>query len=128
MFTEEQILQMMKSLGCDRNEAIQVLKDDLELDGKSIKELESDLTTDQKKAIKDLKKGAKSVDAYGKTRVRTIKEDTDKRTLIDTIAKALSEICTDVQITNVQKYIELEYNGKPYLIDLKFSRNKAKGK
>ena len=53
---EERIQKLMKTLECSRKEAIQLLEEDEEIDKMSVKEAQSDLTAEQKKAIKSASK------------------------------------------------------------------------
>ena len=54
--TEKQIEKMMKSLGCSREEAIEVIREDEAIDKMSMKEVSSDLTAEQKKVVKEVSK------------------------------------------------------------------------
>lgn len=55
-----------------------------------------DLTEDQAKVAKTMTKGAKAVNAYGKTVKRERKADTEKRELIARLAEALADLAPEV--------------------------------
>ncbi len=88
---EEKILQFMKALDLTREEAIELIQEDEEIDKMTVKETENDLTPEQKKAIKKIKGGAKAVDAYGKKRNVQRKADDDKIVLMDLIIELLNQ-------------------------------------
>ena len=48
---EQKILEMMKILDISRDEAIELINEDKEIDRMTVKQAESDLTEEQKKAI-----------------------------------------------------------------------------
>ena len=55
-----------------------------------------DLTEEQAKTAKEMTKGARAVDAYGKERKRERKADTEKRDLIARLAEALADLAPEV--------------------------------
>ena len=46
MMNEKQIEKLMKSLGVSREEAIEIIKEDEEIDGMTVKEAQADLSTE----------------------------------------------------------------------------------
>ena len=52
---EQKIIEMMKLLDLTREEAIDLINEDKEIDRMTVKEAENDLTAEQKKAIKKIK-------------------------------------------------------------------------
>ena len=125
-----QIERMMKSLGISRDEAIELLRDDEEVDKMTVKEAESDLTPEQKKAIKKAKGGARSaVNAYGKKVKVTEKTDPAKEKIIAEIAHFLneeSETVTSCQITNKSREVSFTADGDNYTLTLVRHRPKKK--
>ena len=121
---ENRILEMMKSLDISREEAIELIKDD-ELIDKGEKLFE--LTPEQKKVEKKMKNaGVKTtVDAYGKKRTRTVKEDLDKLNIIQNIVNTLKDNeCNNIDITNPQRQIDFMLNNRKFRIVLSAPRDK----
>lgn len=121
---ENRILEMMKALDISRNEAIELIKDD-ELIDKGEKLFE--LTPEQKKVEKKMKNaGVKTtVDAYGKKRTRTVKEDLDKKNIIQNIVNTLKDNeCNNIDVTNPQRQIDFIFNNRKFRIVLSAPRDK----
>lgn len=123
---EEQITKMMKALDITREEAIELINEDKEIDRKKMSDVDDDLTIDQKKNKKKYTTVKRGVNAYGKKTERVLKPDENKRMIIDIIAKALkeSEFIINVNITNPQKYISFSIESEDFEIDLKRKRKK----
>lgn len=123
---EEQILKLMKSLDLTREEAIELINEDKEVDRKKMSDVDDDLSTDQKKSKKKYTNVKRGVNAYGKKTERVLKPDENKRMIISTIASALEEcdIVSNVNIINPQKYIHFSIGSENFEIDLKRKRNK----
>ena len=86
---------------------------------------EYDLTPEQEKTSKNLRKGARAVNAYGKEVKRERKANPDKREIIATVAKNLTRICgedcespTDITIPNQERQIDFLYHGISYSLTL----------
>lgn len=115
----------MKLLDLTRDEAIELINEDKEVDRMTVKQAESDLTAEQKKAIKKIKGGAKSVkavNAYGKTVTRERKADETKRILINTLEESLKEIADNIEITNIERQIDFTVKGRKFRIVLSAPR------
>lgn len=123
---EEQILKMMKTLDISRQEAIELINEDKEIDRKKDSQVDDDLSAEQKKAKKKYTNVKRGVNAYGKKTERVIKPDENKRMIINIIAKALEEngFALNVNITNPQKYISFSIGSEEFEIDLKRKRKK----
>ncbi len=148
---EERIAQLMKSLDITREEALEIIQDDDDIDHDKPKDY--DLTEEQLKVAKKMKNAPRTVkDAFGKQ--RQVRQTTDdvKIGLIKAIAKYLDnaevdydEVTTDsvtkedkresktanienLQIENPTKIITFDFNGQNYKIDLIRVRGKHKGK
>lgn len=118
---EQRILQIMKSLDLTRDETIELLHDDEDIEHDKPKDF--DLTAEQKKNAKQVMNGmARCVDAYGKTRTRTVKDDNEKLFLINLMADLLNQNCQDVEITNKQREINFSLNGRKFKIVLSAPR------
>lgn len=135
--TEKQIAKMMKSLDISREEAIAVIKEDEAVDKMSMKEVDSDLTAEQKKAKKKATNttGDKAKRAYTFTK-RERKPDVVKREIMSTIAQNLDRIVIDTDenyflpqniiIKNPEKEITFLLKGEEYSVTLTKHR-KPKG-
>lgn len=122
---EKKILEMMKFLDISRDEAIELINEDKKIDRMTVKQAESDLTEEQKKAVKKVKGGAKSVkavNAYGKTVTRERKADETKRILINTLEKSLKEIADNIELTNIERQIDFTVKGRKFRIVLSAPR------
>ena len=82
MYMEEQILKMMKTLDITREEAIDLINEDREIDRKKDSQVDDDLSAEQKKAKKKYTNVKRGVNAYGKKTERVIKPDENKRLII----------------------------------------------
>jgi|GEM_PF-1712722 len=123
----EQILKLMKTLDITEEEALELYNEDKEVDKMTkMSDIDSDISEEQKKAKKKYTNVKRGVNAYGKTTTRELKPDENKRLIIQTIAKALTE-CAEVsnlEITNIQKYIAFSIGSEDFEIDLKRKRKK----
>jgi spore germination cell wall hydrolase CwlJ-like protein len=117
---EEQIAKMMKALDITREEAIELINEDKEIDRKKMSDIDDDLTTDQKKSKKKYTTVKRGVNAYGKKTERVLKPDENKRMIISLLAQALenSGQITKVNIDNPQKYITFSIESEDFKIDL----------
>ena len=120
---EKRIAELMQSLDLTRDEAIELIQEDEQVDKMTVKQAESDLTAEQKQAIKKAKGGAKAVDAYGKTRKVERKADEDKRYLIKVIENALNDKeITDFETSNIERQIDFKFNNRRFRIVLSAPR------
>ena len=119
---EKRIVELMQTLDLTREEAIELIQEDEKVDKMTVKETESDLTAEQKQAIKKAKGGAKAVDAFGKKRVVERKADEDKRILINllysTLHSADDPSCENIEVTNPERQIDFNMNGRRFRLVL----------
>ena len=120
---EELIQNYMTTLDISREDAIQLIKDDMAVDKMdSIKELQNDLTAEQKKVVKSMKNTRRGVDAFGKKRVREVKSSPNKLYLITKLLQAMQadERTSEVRIDEKTKEgkIHFDMGGKHYTIML----------
>ena len=116
---EEKILNLMKSLDISRDEALEIIADDEQID-KGVKLFEQ--SAEQKKASKKYTKVSKAVNAYGKKVERVRKADNDKRELIDILAESLAQLEINHDVTNLEREILLTYNNRKFKIVLSAPR------
>lgn len=132
---EKQIEKMMATLHLTREEAIDLIREDEEVDKMAMSEVDNDLTKEQKKAKKDATKttGDKRKRAYTFTK-RERKPDAVKREIIETIAHNLDRCCfgealttcADIQIVKPEKEITFKVGDDEYSVTLTKHR-KPKG-
>ena len=123
---EEQILKLMQTLDLTREEAIELINEDKEVDRMKDKDVDNDLSAEHKKIKKQCTNVKKGVNAYGKATTRELKPDENKRAIIKVLEQALvdSGIATNVEITNIQKMIAFSIGSENFEIDLKRKRAK----
>ncbi len=107
--TEKQIQKMMTTLHLSREEAIDLIHEDEQVDKMTMGEVDSDLTKEQKKAKKEATKttGDKRKRAYTFTK-RERKPDDVKREIIDTIAVNLDRCCFGEELSTVTNVVVLK--------------------
>lgn len=113
---EKVVADYMKKYDCSREDAISVIMDDFEVDKMSVKEAESDMSAEQKKATKDARKiGTRS---YKFTK-RERKVDDEKVDIIAKIADFLAENDGfSVEIVKNEREIALKVGENDYSINL----------
>lgn len=109
----------MKTLDISRDEALEIIADDEQID-KGVKLFEQ--SAEQKKASKKYTKVSKAVNAYGKKVERVRKEDKDKRYLINILAESLGQLEINHDVTNIEREILLNYNDRKFKIVLSAPR------
>lgn len=125
MNKEELIKKHMDTLGISRDEAIQLIADDEEIDHMTrTSDIDGDLTDEQRKSAKKARQADRKPTVYKfDTSKRTRKENTGKRALIETIKEALENSgCTDLEVTNIEREIVFFANGTKYKIVLSAPR------
>lgn len=125
MNKEEMIKKHMNTLGITRDEAIQLIADDEEIDHMTrTSDIDGDLTDEQRKSAKKARQADRKPTVYKfDTSKRTRKENTGKRALIETIKEALENSgCTDLEVTNIEREIVFFSDGTKYKIVLSAPR------
>lgn len=106
---ENRISELMRTLDLTRDEAIELIRDDEQVDKMGMKQVDDDLTEEQKKAIKKAKGGVRAVNAYGRKVTRERKENPIKASLIAEIADFLQKnsenAIENCEITNKERQI-----------------------
>ena len=122
---EERIKDIMKKLDCTREEAIQILEDDDEIEhGADLFKL----TPEQEKVSKQ----ARSVDrkpAKQKAK-RERKADEEKREIIQALDEAIVDICdcATIEVTNIERQIDwVTSKGRKFRLVLSCPRKQGKG-
>lgn len=116
---EEKIKCLMENLGCDYETAKQVVLDDERID-KGEKLFEQ--TAEQKANSKKYRQGDRKPTVY-KLDKRERKADVDKREIIQTLDDALCDLVDNVTVTNIERQIDFEFNGRKFRVVLSAPRN-----
>lgn len=122
MVNEKLIAKHMASLGISREEAIQLIADDVAID-KGAKLFS--LTPEQEKESKKARQADRKPTVYNfDTSKRKRAENTDKRFLIQNLQALLGQIQSeDVEVTNPEREIVFHFNGVKYKIVLSAPRS-----
>jgi hypothetical protein len=108
--------ELTKKLGCSLSEAFEILAEDKKIDKMSVKEAQSDLTSEQKKAVK------KATITGSKKKVpvkRERKVDRRKQLFIDVIFDRLCGMLLDDKPVKVnESEIHFTYIGENYTVKL----------
>ena len=122
MVNEKLIAKHMASLGISREEAIQLIADDVAID-KGAKLFS--LTPEQEKESKKARQADRKPTVYNfDTSKRKRAENTDKRFLIDSPQASIQEVgVTDVEVTNPEREMIFHFNGVKYKIVLSAPRS-----
>lgn len=116
----EQIKQLMKALDITEQEALELIADDEKIEkGEKLFELTDEQKANSKKARQT---GTRTQTTPTK---RERKEDTDKRFLISILYKTLADNTNDavVNITNAERQIDFEHNGRKFRVVLSAPRS-----
>lgn len=125
--TEKQIEKMMKALDCSRDEAIEVILEDEAIDKMSMKEVDSDLTAEQKKVKKDVTKtGTRKTATTYKFDKRNRKKDDEKIEIVQKIYDFVSKFTENCKISNENREITFTFNENSYSLVLTKHRNATK--
>lgn len=121
---EKLVAQHMNKWGCTREEAIDLIMEDMEVDSMtSMKEVDSDLTAEQRKAKKDATKvGTRKTTSY-KFEKKARKEDAEKREIIQRLAELAKEIGENVEIVKPEKEVSFKIGEFSYSFSLTRHRN-----
>ena len=127
---ENRISELMKTLDLTRDEAIELIRDDEQVDKMGMKQVDDDLTEEQKKAIKKVKGGVRAVNAYGKKVTRERKENPTKASLIAEIADFLQKnsenAIENCEITNKERQIAFKIDENSFELTLVQKRKPKK--
>ena len=125
MNKEEMIAKHMKTLGITREEAIQLIADDEEIDRMTrTSDIDGDLTAEQRKSAKKARQADRKPTVYKfDTTKRKRAENTGKRFLIDEIKKCLENAGADsLEVTNPEREIIFMSEGTKYKLVLSAPR------
>lgn len=128
-YDEKLIAKHINILGITREEAIALIEEDKRIDRMTMKEVNADLTDEQKKAVKKATQADRKPTVY-QFQKRERKANDDKRFLIDLFNSAIVNSDDEgfgelpqVEITNQEREIVFQYNGKKYKLTLSAPRS-----
>ena len=117
--TEKDIQKAMKSLDLTREEAVEMLKEDEEVDRMGMKEVDNDLTAEQKKVKKSMTAtGEKKHTVYKFDKKRERKVDEVKKHLMDCIRVLLEGLGAKVEPLTTEAEMHFVHLGENYTIKL----------
>lgn len=122
---ETQIQKMMKSLSISREEAIDLIQEDEEVNRMTVKQAESDLTADQKQAIKKASGTGKRKTTY-EFKPRAKKKDENKIAIISGLEEFLQKNYKNVEILNENREISFDFGDENYSVTLTKHRKPTK--
>lgn len=105
-------------------EALKVVEDDDIIDAGGRCDWETEPTAEEKKVMRKARMADRTVSAEKAKRARA--EDTDKRELMGALESLARDMGEDVVVTNVEREIELTYNGRKFKITLSAPRGSKK--
>lgn len=112
---EKRVASLMKSLDCTREEAIEVIREDDEIDGMSMKEINADLTAEQKKAMRDATKtGTKKRTDVKRER----KVDETKKRLLNGFRMFLEGLGASVKPLETEAEMHFSFESAEYTVKL----------
>ena len=123
---EAMITKNMSILGISRDEAVALVASDAEIDRMtSSKEIDSDLTEEQRKNAKGARQADRKPTVFKfDTSKRKRAENSSKRSLIECLNSALTNYgATEIEVTNVEREIVFFADGTKYKVVLSAPRN-----
>ena len=126
MANETLIKKHMETLGISREDAIQLILEDEAVDRMtSVKQIDSDLTDEQRKNAKANRQADRkpTVFKFDITK-RAKKENASKRAIIENVRSALAEMGgAEIDVTNIEREIVFNFKGVKYKITLSAPRS-----
>lgn len=113
--TEKDIVKMMNALKCTREEAIEIIKEDEEIDKMTMKEVNADLTSEQKKAIKEATKTGTKKRTNTK---RERKVDETKKRLINNYRVLLEGMGAVIEPLKTESEMHFTFENAHYTVKL----------
>lgn len=126
---EKLIAQHMETLGITREEAIELISYDKEVDKMTMKEVDNDLSDEQKKCAKKARQSDRKPTIY-QFKKRERKENPTKASIIAEIARFLQEnsenAVENLEITNKERQIAFKIGENAFEITLTQKRKPKK--
>ena len=112
---EKRVASLMATLKCSREDAISVILEDEEIDGMTMKEVNADLTPEQKKAMKDATKtGTKKRGEVKRER----KVDETKKRLLNGFRVFIEGLGGTVEPLKTEAEMHFDFEGASYTVKL----------
>ena len=116
---EQDILRIMSALNVDRETATEIAQADKAIDRGE--KMSFDLDPEQAKNVRKYTQVARPVMVESKPRPR--KADEDKREIISALDDALCDLVDNVIVTNPERQLDFEYNGRKFRLTLSAPRS-----
>lgn len=125
---EQKISKLMKTLDLTREEAEEVCADDERVDKMTVGQINAELTSEQKKAIKEsTKTGTKKPTVYKfDTSKKVTKKDNEKEDFIAKLHEFVSELTENCEIANPNREISFNIGENSYSLVLTKHTKKKK--
>lgn len=117
---EAKVQQYMKIFDISEAEALQMLEDDATIDAGGKCEWETELTAEQKKAMRQARMADRS--PKEKATKRAKKENPDKQKIISAIGSLLADMGASAEITNAEREIAFTLDDVNYKLVLSVPR------
>lgn len=115
-------IEAMRKLGMSKKEIQELIAFDAQVDKMKDKEVNDDLTDEQKKTIKKARQAERKPTTYNFNK-RERKENTDKQAIISFLCAAIEKENGNItEITNKERELKFNYNGVNYKIVLSVPR------
>lgn len=125
IISEQKIASMMKNLQCTRDEAIETIKADLEIDKMTMKEINATMSKDDKKAIKDATKtGTRKTTVY-KFDTKSKPKDNEKVEIVKKLFEFCETFVQNAEIKNEGREITFNF-GENSEYSLVLTKHRAK--
>lgn len=114
----------MEVLKISYEEAMKVVEDDDIIDAGGRCDWETEPTAEEKKIMRKARQADRTVTAGKATRTRA--EDADKRRIIQDVRVLLEGLGAEVEVTNIEREIEFNLDGRKFKITLSAPRGSKK--
>lgn len=119
------IEELMKTLGCTKDEALALIQEDREIDRMtSAAEIDADLTEEQKESSKKARHSDRKPSVYKLNSKREKKENKGKRFLIEELRASLEEAsAANMVVINPERELNFTFEGVKYKLVLSAPRS-----
>jgi len=119
---KNKIANLMKTLEISRDEALELIAEDQEIDRMKPSEVDSDLTQEQRQAVKKMKNAGVRKPTVYKHDTRPRKADQEKKELVEYLAAALKMLDCEMTVTNPERQLDFEFKGRKMRVVLSAPR------
>lgn len=123
--SEQRIASMMKNLDCSREEAVETILADIEIDKMTMKELNATISKEDKQVIKEMTKTGTRKQTVYKFDNKEKKKDTEKVEIVNTIYEFCKTFVKNAEIKNEGREITFNF-GENSEYSLVLTKHRAK--